>query len=678
MNEKNLLASLAVFRELYDKETDIWKIIASFINDLIIENRLNAFTISEISILFNQTYEFDVPSSVIKSSLSKLSYLTRSANSYIVNQLEESSTLVLDEKTLIENSHKSIFEGLSRYVEEKKNKSLSVKEEKDLYHNFCNYLLDENNGDEYLEYISSYIVENDNNNDFISKLKVIREGVILHSGLKYTNEFTDFNDFGNWRKELVIFLDTEIIFHLAGYNGDVYKEIAFDFLNFTKEINTKSRDRKLIKLLYFPEAKNEIEGFFTKAKHILEKNETLNPRVTAMVDILKNVTSQSDLISKKSDLYTFLHRNDIQEYTNNIEVTSRENFEYNIISNELVEEINKYLKIDNSESILEIFNKISILRKNNTEENFENVRYILLSGNSKTIKAAFNTSVFERFRIPLATSLNFIINRFWFKLNKGFSQKDFPSSFNILTKSQIILSKILNDSIGEKYDELQTKFRNGDITKEQAINRIKDLRIQSKKPEEIKQEIANDVLDFITIDSLEDYIENQAHYKEKSKKFDEISIKLKEKTKDSIIFKEQLIQNIKDRITEKKEIIYAFNNVKSISSTYSSKVIKRLRLLLFFILLTFYLALIISIIYYGWDKMEKYTYLLGIPFTVFLLGTTIFKKQVRFENVLESIKIRIEKNEIEKKSKHTPFEIENLRTEIKQLEEEISTLEKDQ
>lgn len=674
MNEKNLLASLAVFRELYNKETDIWSIIASFLNDLIIENNLKTFTITEISSLLNETYEFNIPTSVIKSSLNKLPYLTKSHNSYIVNEDIEKEKIVLDNKANIEQSHSFIFSSLSEYVEKEKGKKLNNTEEKKLQHNFCNYLLDESNGDEYLEYISSFFVANQNNQDFVEKINVIREGVILHSGLKYTNEFTDFNDFGNWRKELVIFLDTEIIFHLMGYNGEIYKEIAEDFLKFTKEINTKSKPQKLIKLQYFPEVRNEIEGFFTKAKHILERNEILNPRVTAMVEILKDVKSRSDLLNKKSDLYSFLAKNSIEENDTTIDVTKRENFEFNIISQEIIEEINKSLEIENCESILETFNKISVLRRNSHEENFENVRYILLSGNSKTLRAAFNTSINERFRIPLATNLNFIINRFWFKLNKGFSQKDFPSSFNIITKSQIILSKILNDNIGEKYDELQIKFKNGEITKEQAINRIKDLRVSAKKPEEIKSEITREVLDFITLDSLEDYIEKQSHYKEKSKKFDSLSEELEEKKRHSIQLREQLVQSKKTLMNEKKLIINEYNLAKTNAETYAGKSVKYLRTILVMLIILFYGLLIASIFYYGWDKMEKYTYMLGIPSILILLCANILKKQIRIENLIEWFKLKVHNNFMSNKSKYSEIEFQTANDDIQKLEEEIEKL----
>lgn len=460
-----------------------------------------------------------------------------------------------------------------------------------------------------------------------------------------------------------------------GYNGEVYKEISNDFLKFTKEINLKSKSKKLIELYYFPEVKNEIEGFFNKAKHILENNDTLNPKVTAMVEILKDVSSKGDIVSKKSDLDTFLIGNGIHEFEKNIDFSNSENHQYNIISSEIVEEVNNYLEIEDCGLILETLNKISILRRNNKEENFENVKYILLSGNSKILKAAFNTTIFERFNIPLATNLNFIINRFWFKLNKGFSQKDFPSSFNIITKSQIILSKILNDSIGEKYDELQDKFKKGFITKEQAVNRIKDLRIQSKKPEEIKNEIASEILDFITIDSLEDYIENQNHYKEKSRKFDEISDQLIKKTENSKNLRKDFKTNLKERILEKQGIINEHQNNQLESTEYSNNRIKLIRNILILILVLFYLFLIAFIFYFGWEIMEKYTYIIGIPVTIILLGSKILKKPLNFENKMDSLKRKIEKRRIEKKSKYSQSEIDNAHLEIIKLKNQIIDLE---
>ena len=73
MKDKNLLASLAVFRELYNKDIDIYTIIAQFLCDIIKTHSLNNFfDINQISELFNTSFEFNIPIPVIKSALQKL------------------------------------------------------------------------------------------------------------------------------------------------------------------------------------------------------------------------------------------------------------------------------------------------------------------------------------------------------------------------------------------------------------------------------------------------------------------------------------------------------------------------------------------------------------------------------------------------------------------------------
>jgi len=129
-----------------------------------------------------------------------------------------------------------------------------------------------------------------------------------------------------------------------------------------------------------------------------------------------------------------------------------------------------------------------------------------------------------------------------FLCNRGcqFSQKNFPSSYSILAKAQIILSTVLNESIGDKFDELKAMYKFGKITKEQAENRVRDLRKKAKKPEEINQETNDDLIGFITTDSIERYIEEQSYYKEKVKEFEVISEELKDSQARSTALMEQL------------------------------------------------------------------------------------------------------------------------------------------
>lgn len=674
MKDKNLLASLAVFRELYNKNIDIYSIIAQFLCDIIKTHSLNNFDISQISELFNSSFEFDIPIPVIKSALQKIEYLKKEGGKYIIDvnkKKENTPTEVIDRTNNIKESHNVIFNELSTYIEDKTKTKLSERETKELHNNFCNYLLEENIDDKYLEYISSFIIKNQKDKDFLEKISTIREGVILYSGLKYTNDSYILNQFGNWRKELNIFLDTEIIFHLAGYNGELYKQFAEDFMKFVYEINKNNQKNKknLINLLYFPEVKEEIESFFAKAQYILEGKDNLNPKVTAMTEIINGCSEKADLLNKKSDLYTLLIRRGIELYDKEIDVTSEENHKYNIISQEIVEKINRELETNTGEDILATLNNISILRKDQNDSNFENTRYILLSGNSKTLKIAFESSIFERFKIPLATNLNFIINRFWFKLNKGFSNKDFPSSFSVLTKSQIILSKILNDNIGEKFDDLQKKYQKGEITKEDAVNRINDLRIKAKKPEEIKQENAKDVLDFIALDSTDDYIQQQNHYREKSKNFDKVSIELEEKKEENVSLKLKIINEKRERIKEKEDIISDFEIKKKDAEKKSDRIARTLKWAIYIIPI---LLLFFCIFYFGWDIMEKYTYIIGVLYSFIF---PIFLRKI-FNSILNKIRDNLIHNKIRKTSKYTFEEIEKLKKEVKKLNSEIIDIEK--
>lgn len=674
MKDKNLLASLAVFRELYNKNIDIYSIIAQFLCDIINTHSLNNFDISQISEPFNSSFEFDIPIPVIKSALQRIEYLKKEGGKYIidVNKKKEDTPIeIIDRTNNIKESHNVIFNELSTYIEDKKKTKLSGIELQELHNNFCNYLLEGNIDDKYLEYISSFIIQNQGNKDFLEKISTIREGVILYSGLKYTNDSYILNQFGNWRKELNIFLDTEIIFHLAGYNGELYKQFAEDFMKFVFEINKNNQKNKknLINLLYFPEVKDEIDSFFAKAQYILEGKDNLNPKVTAMTEIINGCSEKADLLNKKSDLYTLLSRRGIELYDKVIDVTSEENHKYNIISQEIVEKINRELKTNTGEDILATLNNISILRKDQNDSNFENTRYILLSGNSKTLKIAFESSIFERFKIPLATSLNFIINRFWFKLNKGFSNKDFPSSFSVLTKSQIILSKILNDNIGEKFDDLQKKYQKGEITKEDAVNRINDLRINAKKPEEIKQEIAKDVLDFIVLDSTDDYIQRQNHYREKSKNFDKVSIELEEKKEENFSLKQKIINEKRERIKEKKDIISDFEIKKKDAEKKSDRIARTLKWTIYII---YILLLFFCIFYFGWDIMEKYTYIIGV---LCYSISPIFLIKI-FNSILNKIRDKLIHNKIRKTSKYTFEEIEKLKKEVEKLNSEIINIEK--
>jgi len=237
--DNRLLASLAVFRELYNAEKDVYGIISVFLNDLIGLEQLYSFDANEITIKLNDTFEFDIPKAVVETSLRRLKFIEKNQGKYTVTDISKiNNKNVQTKQQTIQSNNETIINNLFRFIETEKKTTLSEKDKEKVSHSFCCFLLDLNNGNEFIEYITSFILKNESDSLFKNQLNLIREGVILYSGIKYNNNL---NDLGTWRTELTIFIDTEILFHIAGFNGELYQNLANDFLSYVREINQKAQ-----------------------------------------------------------------------------------------------------------------------------------------------------------------------------------------------------------------------------------------------------------------------------------------------------------------------------------------------------------------------------------------------------------------------------------------------------
>jgi len=342
---------------------------------------------------------------------------------------------------------------------------------------------------------------------------------------------------------------------------------------------------------------------------------------------------------------------------------------------------------------------ISIKRNQSNSNNFDNIGFILLTGNSKTLKVAWHELVKPEGTVPLATSLNFLTNKFWFKLNKGFGNGAFPKSFDAITKAQIVLSTELNESIGVKYEELQTQFKAGKLTEEQAKARIINLRSRVRKPEDIERDDVLSVLDTITEDSLEQFIQEQEHFKIESAKQVEENIQLREslelkeqelenKEKEALKLKNEAIQkeleNNRKLLSTKKSLLREKDNVKKDllikKVTIDKEAFKSyqiFKLIIGLSLISLY-ALICFIIWkMDWNIIEAWTYVAGILlsnlFPIFYL--LIFEKDINPKRYLTNRKLKIDSKTYEK----FKFDIERLKAleqEIDDLNNEIDELKK--
>ncbi len=576
--ESKCLASLAVFRELYNNEKDIYGIICEFLKEIITSQAKHQFTLTEITALLNETYDFKIPEAVVNTSLNRFkTALTKSSGLFTVTDQATFKITgeLTDKHNEIKDNNETIICNLFKFIETEKKITLTDDEKTTITHSFISFIIDETTSQEYSDYISAYIVKEKQNANFTKQLNTIKEGVVLYTGLKYNSSL---NELGSWNNELTIFLETEILFHFAGFNGRLYQILFNDLFSLIKEINQanlKKNNKRLIHLKYFSDVKTDIEGFFKKAEYIVQGKDKANPSKTAMTTIINGCKTPADVIAKKSNFYILLKQNLILEddYT---KYYSTQNHKYNIEDRDLLKELSNKIEVDDLSSYLKYLNFINIHRKGNNDKAFEKIGFVLLSGTANTLRLAWDENIKPNGNIPLASNLSFLTNKFWFKLNKGFGKSEHPKSFDIVTKAQIILSSQLNDTVADKFVELQSKLKIGKLTQEEAISTIVELRNQVKKPEDINEDNIENILSSIEESTIEAHLKEQELLKQMTKERETENLKLKETIHKSAIKEVQLKEENekkenelkKYREAERKRILTDFqinqwNNFKS-------------------------------------------------------------------------------------------------------------------
>lgn len=509
-DEIHLLSSLAVFSQTYKNNTDIIDVIAAFIEATIIKRALKSFTCPELTAHVNSEFSFTFPEGVISTSLKRISHLERATKPkthYIYTpdeKQQESNSKMLLEISNAEAKNKALLVDLEGYISSKIKRELSESEVDDLIHSFTSFIQDTANGRKFSEHISAFIIENSEKKDFIEHVQEIKDGSIIESEIRFNNNISET---GSWKNEITILLGTEIIFHLAGYNGLVFKKITDEFLSYISEINSGRKEK--IKLRYFNETLDGINSYFSKADDIVAGKDKALPHVSAMVHLTNGCESRFDLLKKKKELIRLLEVKGIKPLEDE-SFFSEENHKYNIINSSIINEIQSDPRNELMENHINELNYINILRKGDSSR-FDRITHILVTENYKTLNIAWSSSLKEKGEVPLATNLNFMISKFWFKLNRGFGQQGSITSFDVITKAKIVLSSKVNESVSKRYTEFQKNYSNGTLDKETATAILAECRSDTRKPEEIKAVETEQMLSLIEDSSIDAYLRNKNH-----------------------------------------------------------------------------------------------------------------------------------------------------------------------
>ena len=308
------MASLAVFRELYNSnKSDIFSVIAAFAETIIIREKKYHFELQEFCLMLNNEYGFTLVTSIVKTALKKISFLTSIKTQYTVDtaKLQKDNKFEHDFRTCQETNTKILDDFIS-FVAKIIKRPMSDDETQSLKEDFCAYTLDHKVcNPENLGYISAYILNQRDSQEFQSQLTRIREGMIIYNGLSYT---LSPNEVEKYDADLNIFLETEVLFNMAGYNGMLCQHLFDEFYEQVFEINKSAllrNGKKVIHLKFFEESFNEINKFFKQAEDIISGNSRLVDPRNAMVCLLNGCSKKYEIKEKQTAFEKMLREKDI-------------------------------------------------------------------------------------------------------------------------------------------------------------------------------------------------------------------------------------------------------------------------------------------------------------------------------------------------------------------------------
>ena len=377
---------------------------------------------------------------------------------------------------------------------------------KSLQDDFCAYAIDcKVNNPENLGYISAFILKHKDDSAFEQQLTRIREGLIIYNGLSYT---LSPNEIEKYDTELNIFLETEVLFNMAGYNGILCQHLFYLFYKQVNEINKIAIQRtgkKSIHLKYFEESFDEISKFFKQAEEIVCGNSRLSDPRDAMMSILNGCSQKYEIKEKQTAFEKLLADKDIA--LDSRKYTMDEDFiKSNLASIDNIDEV-FVTREDKDYAIQMMLSKINYLRriKSTNTKNFKQVGYILLSGNSRTLFLSRQSMRTNNEMVPLAEPMSFFTQRFWLSLIKRLLNCNLPMMANVLTLSQITFSDAVNKALRNQFSSIIHDVQSGKLTMPEAESKIAGFRIKFTKPEEINDEViaSNDYLDIFDIHSID-------------------------------------------------------------------------------------------------------------------------------------------------------------------------------
>lgn len=540
-NKNRIFASVALFSELYDRNKDVYHLVGEFIKSAVITEKLSVFKPSEVADLLTKRFDFKLPVAVLRTVLK--SRLKREgfckSDGYdgfsIINPEKWSADQLDVEFERLRQNYEEILENLAQYT----HNSITGGEHVDaaqLKEAFYKFLIGDAVGEEYSRICSAFIVENSSDSALTDSVNLIREGLVIYSGIASAQEL---NELGTWKNDLVIVLDTELLLDFGGFNGETYQEIFSDFHSLVNEVNLANNSKKIkarISLAYLEESAAEVDRIFTKAENVLAGRDSVQLTTTAYRNIIENCKTGSDVVSKRVIFFNRLKNEGIRQIDR---LPLNETIPFNIGSQELLEQLPVYTKHgrggrtyseDEIVDRLRQFTTVNKLRSGVSASRFEGCGAVLLTRDwlTKNLSGNHNAKIHPS-DYPFAIDIDHVVNRLWFNLNKGFHDKTIlPKSFDAVTRAQIVLESQLRSAVFRRYSEILEKKENGLIAENDALLIFAEMRSKEIEAKEIDETALDEILEFITDGDVAAKIEELNEFKGKAAQLSSVQSELEE------------------------------------------------------------------------------------------------------------------------------------------------------
>ena len=275
---------------------------------------------------------------------------------------------------------------------------------------------------------------------------------------------------------LTLYLDTEVLFNLAGYNGEHFKDSFNDLYKLAQEVNSlqESNNGAMINFRYFKEVEEAVNDYFKSAIRTLEKKEPVES-YSAMELILQGCRNRADVIEKKAEFLKTLQTMNILPIESD---TDSECNQYN-----LQNDFNYRSSCDPGEQeSLKFLSYIYTLRKGNNCRNLSCAKHLFVTGTYIHVKNSINSKILNNDCLPLALFTDDVTKQLWFILDKGFGINDYPKTFDILINAQMFLSTISAPYLTKKFEELVEEFQSHKIDEKTLRHRLQEYRKELIEP----------------------------------------------------------------------------------------------------------------------------------------------------------------------------------------------------